>query len=527
MMLKRLVVLRTSIQHAPITKRSLSFLSSTGGRARYEACHQQHHHQLVSKPPSSPCQAVTPKASRTTSLQTFRFYTITSSSVSPSTSTEDPLFRTLAFYKFHPLPASSLDQLRTTLLTDLGALGIVGRIYISTEGLNAQLSCPEQALTSLRDYCTRSVAPLLGGDLMDLNFGTQGDTPAFRALHVRIRKQLVADGLDPTSYDLTHRPSHLSPKDWHDKLQQYRTTHGKEPVLIDMRNHYESNIGYFDGAIRPDADTFKDSIDAMNDICKDLPRDQEVFMYCTGGIRCSKAGAILQSQSGFDTVHLVEGGITAYGRWIQEQDNLQSLFRGKNFTFDARMGETITDEITGTRCHVCGDPCNRYQNCAHAQCNLLMLCCSKCASQFLNTCARLHCYDTVHEFIQHHNTTTTTTTAAVTAAAKAKAAAKAAAPQPQRQYYDAAGPVMVDGVRAYVKEGHTLEESKRHDRVVVGTSGKACEHEYHRRTRALDVLGEPGQVLKEWANAGRQLPPAVAATPLPSSTQPSTKSSSS
>ncbi|CAO3591593.1 unnamed protein product [Absidia cylindrospora] len=410
-MLKRLVVLRTSIQHAHITKRSLSLLS-TGGRARYETstaltCHQ--HHQLLSASPSSPFQILSPKA---------------------------VLTKTTSFiYKFHPLPASSLDQLRTTLLTDLGALGIVGRIYISTEGLNAQLSCPEQALTSLRDYCTRSMAPLLGGELMDLNFGTQGDTPAFRALHVRIRKQLVADGLAS-------------------QLQQYRATHGKEPVLIDMRNHYESHIGYFDGAIRPDADTFKDSIDAMNDICKDLPRDQEVFMYCTGGIRCTKAGAILQSQSGFDTVHLVEGGITAYGRWIQDQDHLQSLFRGKNFTFDARMGKTL--RMKSLELGVIG----------------------------------------------------------ATNQARVKA--------PQRQYYDAAGPVMVDGVRAYVKEGHALEESKRHDRVVVGTSGKACEHEYHRRTRAIDVLGEPGQVLKEWANAGRQLPAADQ-----SSTQPSNSSSSS
>ncbi|KAI8340898.1 hypothetical protein BC941DRAFT_418533 [Chlamydoabsidia padenii] len=422
---------------------------------------------------------VTPGRTTKPVLNTLRLYT--------STKPEHTRFQTLAFYKFHHLPASSLDQLRSTLLADLGGLGIVGRIYISTEGINAQVSCPESVIERLRDYCVRSIAPLLGGDLMDLNFGTQGDSAAFRALHVRIRKQLVADGLDPASYDLKNQPSHLSPEEWHTKLTQYKAKHGKEPVLIDMRNHYESNIGYFDGAIRPDADTFKDSLDAMNTICKDLPRDQEVFMYCTGGIRCSKAGAILQSQSGFDTVHLVEGGITAYGRWIQQQKQLESLFRGRNFTFDARMGETITDEITGTRCHICGDPCNRYQNCAHAQCNLLMLCCSKCASQFLNTCARLHCYDTVHGFIQ-------------------QSSAKQQPAKAQRDYYDSAGPLVVDGVRAYVKEGYAIEENKKLGRVVVGTSGKACEHEYHRRTRAIDVLGEPGQVLKEWAKAGRQLP---------------------
>ncbi|CAO3628490.1 unnamed protein product [Cunninghamella echinulata] len=394
-------------------------------------------------------------------------------------------------------------------------MGIVGRIYISTEGINAQLSCPGISLDRFRQYYQTSIVPLLGHqDVMDLNFGTEGSTAAFRALHVRIRKQLVADGLDPASYDLKNRPSHLSPQEWHDKLSNYKEIHGKEPVLIDMRNHYESNIGYFDGAIRPDANTFRDSIEAMNDICKDLPRDQEIFMYCTGGIRCTKAGAILQSQSGFKTVHLVDGGITAYGRWIQEQqqkeedkqqqiekDNeeinnkkkVKSIYRGKNFTFDARMGETITDEITGTTCHICGTPCNRYQNCAHAQCNLLLLCCSNCAAQFLNTCARLHCYDTVHNFIQHQEK-------------ELKQGNNHSKHPDQFQYYDAGGPLIVNGIRAYEKKGKPLDEHQQLDRVVIGTN-KACEHEYHRRIRAIDVLGQPGEVLKLWAEAGRELPP--------------------
>ncbi|ORX59422.1 Rhodanese-like protein [Hesseltinella vesiculosa] len=371
---------------------------------------------------------------------------------------------------------------------------MVGRIYISKEGINAQVSCPAASVAELRRYCQTKIAPLVGGSLMDLNIATEGDHPAFRALHVRIRKQLVADGLDPTSYDLADTPSHLSPQDWHDHLSQYKEKHGKDPVLIDMRNHYESNIGYFEGAICPDADTFRDSIQAMNDICKDLPKDQDIYMYCTGGIRCSKAGAILQSQQGFKNVHLVEGGITAYGRWLRDQQGLESLFRGKNFTFDARMGEAITEEITGTHCMICGSPCNRYQNCAHAQCNLLMICCSKCASRFLNTCARLDCYDTISDFLQSQP------------AASPEPSART--PAPQAPFYDAAGPLFTDsGVRAYVKHGKDIEDHKKHARVVVGTSGKACEHEFSRRTRALEVLGQPGDVLKAWAEAGRCLPP--------------------
>ncbi|KAF7724380.1 hypothetical protein EC973_001105 [Apophysomyces ossiformis] len=382
-------------------------------------------------------------------------------------------YKTLAFYKFHPLPEDQLPVLRERILADLSQWQIVGRIYISKEGFNAQLSCPEHNLEQLAAYCEKTLKPLLGGSLMDFNFGTEHGKRAFRALHVRIRKQLVADGLDPRSYDLTNQPSHLSPSAWHEKLKNYKQKHGKDPVLIDMRNHYESEIGYFKGAVKPNVDTFRGSIKAMNDICKDLPRDQEVFMYCTGGIRCSKAGAILQSASGFKTVHLVAGGITAYGQWIKES-NQASLFRGHNFTFDARLGEPITDEKLG-HCHLCGEPCNRYQNCAHSACNLLMICCASCAAQFHSTCGRIKCYDVVHGY------TTKTKT-----------------------HFQSDGPVMIDGVRAFMKQGQQDVDA---DRIVVGKSGEECEHEHHKRIRAVDVLGEPGDILKEWAKAGRELPP--------------------
>ncbi|KAI7886035.1 Rhodanese-like protein [Lichtheimia hyalospora FSU 10163] len=329
-------------------------------------------------------------------------------------------YRTLAFYKFHDLSQVDLTHFRQQLLEDLGRLDIVGRVYIAKEGINAQLSCPEWRIQALRTYCNQTLKPKLGGQLMDLNFGTEESAgpAAFRALHVRIRKQLVADGLDPKSYDLANQPSHLSPAAWHEKLSKYKKTHGKDPILIDMRNHYESEIGYFEGAIRPNVDSFRGSVKSMNEICKDVPRDQEVFMYCTGGIRCSKAGAILQSASGFKQVHLVEGGITAYGRWIKEQkDKHTSLFKGRNFTFDKRMGEPITDQTS--------------------------------------------------------------------------------------HYFNPEGPVMIDGVRAYIKKG----ESPDQDRIVIGKSGVKCEHDYHRRVRAIDVLGEPGDVLKQWKAAGRELPP--------------------
>ncbi|KAG0745402.1 hypothetical protein G6F57_005764 [Rhizopus arrhizus] len=385
-------------------------------------------------------------------------------------------YKTLAFYKFHKFTKPELEEFREKLLIDLGELGIVGRIYISTEGINAQVSCPEECLPKLQEYVENNIKPLVGGDLMDMNMGTEHGKRSFRALHVRIRKQLIVDGLDSSTYDLSNVPSHLTPAEWHEQLSTYEQKHGKKPILIDMRNHYESNIGFFEGAICPDADTYKDCITAMNEICEEVPRDQEIFMYCTGGIRCTKAGAILQSASGFKKVNLVDGGITAYGRWIAEQNDKKSLFRGKNFTFDARMGEKITDELLG-KCQLCGQPCNRYQNCSHASCNILMLCCPSCSAQFLNTCARLNCYDTVSKFT--HTTT---------------------------EHFKPDGPVLVEGVRAFVKQGEKNMD-KSSNRVVIGKQGVRCDHEHNRRTRAIEVLGEPGEILKEWAKAGRDLPP--------------------
>jgi UPF0176 protein len=99
-------------------------------------------------------------------------------------------YKTLAFYKFHQFTKPELDELRTQLLTDFGELGIVGRIYISTEGLNAQIACPEECLGKLQAYHDAVLKPMFGDNLMDLNIGTEHGKRSFRALHVRIRKQV-------------------------------------------------------------------------------------------------------------------------------------------------------------------------------------------------------------------------------------------------------------------------------------------------------------------------------------------------
>lgn len=99
-------------------------------------------------------------------------------------------YKTLAFYKFYKFTKPELEALKEKLLTDFGELGIVGRIYISTEGINAQIACPEECLPKLQAYREEYLKPLLSGDLMELNIGTEHGKRSFRALHVRIRKQV-------------------------------------------------------------------------------------------------------------------------------------------------------------------------------------------------------------------------------------------------------------------------------------------------------------------------------------------------
>ncbi|KAF9437203.1 hypothetical protein BGZ76_001605 [Entomortierella beljakovae] len=214
---------------------------------------------------------------------------------------------------------------------------------------------------------------------------------AFKKLHVRIKKQLVADGIDNSTFDLDNEPTYLTPGEWHKEL----SSHSKPPILIDMRNYYE----------RPDVTTFKENVDAMLEICKGK-EDQDIYMYCTGGIRCTRSGALLKSQ-GFKSVKMLQGGVTAYGNYIKElkasaqeseikTENIESIYKGKNFTFDKRLGEPITEDVLA-ECHICGQPCDHYCNCTNTACNLLMISCPSCLEKHEGTCGSGSCVELVKE----------------------------------------------------------------------------------------------------------------------------------
>ena len=259
-------------------------------------------------------------------------------------------------------------------------LGVLGRIYVSGEGINAQLSLPTEELESFRH--TLDHIDWLKG--VRLNIAIEGDDKSFLKLIIKVRDKIVADGLDDGAFDVTDCGVHVSAAEFNQLAQSPDT------VVVDMRNHYESEVGHFKGAILPASETFRDEIREVEDLL-DAQRDQNIVLYCTGGIRCEKASAYLKHK-GFPNVHQLEGGIIEYVRQVKEQ-GLENRFRGVNFVFDERLAERVSDDVVAT-CHHCGTACDAITNCVNAACNVLMVQCPDCAEKLTGTCSS-ECQDFV------------------------------------------------------------------------------------------------------------------------------------
>ncbi|KAI8323184.1 Rhodanese-like protein, partial [Martensiomyces pterosporus] len=292
-------------------------------------------------------------------------------------------FFTISFYSFFDIPERTVQSMRDKIQKEwVEDLGVVGRIYICEQGINAQLSIPESNTQALRSWLESS--SLFSGRIPKFNWAIE-HRRAFKALHVRVRP-LVAAGEALDLGTLEHEPEYLKPQDWENELREAQRSQESQPLLIDMRNSYEFRIGKFEGAVCPDVDTFREEMDAVRSMCKGKGKKEPIYMYCTGGIRCSVAGAILKSE-GYENVKTLQGGVIAYGRHIREQENGQesSLYHGKNFTFDKRLGEEVTSEVLA-KCDQCGGPCDTFTNCANTSCNLLFIQCPDCAAKHDHTC---------------------------------------------------------------------------------------------------------------------------------------------
>ena len=279
---------------------------------------------------------------------------------------------TISFYQYHQI--ENPQTLRDRLFLEWDRLEVLGRIYVSFEGINAQLSVPAENMEALKAQLD-AISFLKD---IRLNVAVEQDNKSFLKLKVKIRTKIVADGLNDTSFDVTDKGVHLNASEFNSMLSDPNT------ICVDMRNHYESEIGHFDGAIRPDVDTFRDSLDLIEEDLKDHKEDKNLLMYCTGGIRCEKASAYYKHK-GFQNVFQLEGGIIEYTRQVKE-DQLENKFLGKNFVFDHRRSERISDDVV-SNCHQCGTPCDSHVNCQNEACHLLFIQCPSCAEKMDGCCS--------------------------------------------------------------------------------------------------------------------------------------------
>lgn len=282
---------------------------------------------------------------------------------------------TCSFYKYVTLKRP--ETLRDELYDEWKPLSILGRTYIAKEGVNAQLSIPEQNWDEFLETLLKR--PEFKNVQIKIAIDEFGKS--FQKLIVRLKPKIVADGLVEKDFDPADTGKYLSAKKFNEAMDE------KGTVVVDVRNYYESEVGYFENAIRPDTDTFRDVLPIIKNTLKGS-ETKKILLYCTGGIRCEKASAYLKYHE-FQDVNQLQGGIIEYIRQVKEE-KLQSKFKGKNFVFDKRMGERVTEDVL-SRCHQCNEPSDDHTDCANQACHILFIQCESCRKQFGGCCSS-ECY---------------------------------------------------------------------------------------------------------------------------------------
>lgn len=277
---------------------------------------------------------------------------------------------TISFYKY--VKIENPQELRDSLFIKWSQLNCFGRIYVAHEGINAQMSVPQ---LNWETFVNELYSDVRFKDV-PFKIAVDGNGKSFYKLVIKVKDKIVADGIEDKQFDASNTGTYLNAKQFNEAIEQPDT------IVVDMRNHYESEVGRFDKAFCPDADTFREELPLVVEHLKGQ-EDKKVIMYCTGGIRCEKASAYLKHK-GFKDVNHLHGGIIKYAQEVKEQ-NLESKFRGINFVFDERIGERITDDIL-SKCHQCGEPCDTHVNCKNDDCHLLFIQCQSCAEKMQGCC---------------------------------------------------------------------------------------------------------------------------------------------
>ena len=279
---------------------------------------------------------------------------------------------TASFYKY--IDISVPNELRDELYEVWNKMGVFGRVYIADEGINAQVSIPEQNWEIFKDSVLRNYL------FRDVKIKTAiQEGSSFYKLKIKVRKELVAYDVPKESYDMRKVGNHLTASEYNLAIEK------EDSTVVDMRNYYESEIGRFENAIIPDVETSKELLPEVKKLLKGK-ENEKILLYCTGGIRCEKASSYL-IKNGFKDVNQLQGGIIQYAHEIKNNNNMESKFRGKNFVFDDRLGERITDDVLSF-CHICGDSCDNHTDCKNDACHILFIQCEKCNKLYDGCCSK-------------------------------------------------------------------------------------------------------------------------------------------
>lgn len=281
---------------------------------------------------------------------------------------------TISFYRYCSI--DDPQSFRNNLYIQFNWLRVFGRIYVAKEGINAQISVPQNNLTAFKDILFSSHPAL---DQVRLNIALEDNGKSFWVLRFKVRERIISDGIDEKNFHPENIGKYLQASRVNEMIEDSKT------IFVDIRNHYEYEVGHFKNAIDIPSGTFREQLPLAIDMLKNK-KDKNIVLYCTGGIRCEKASAYMKYK-GFKNVFHIEGGIIEYVHTARNQ-GLPLKFIGKNFVFDERMGERITDDIIAN-CHQCGTPCDTHVNCKSDSCHKLFIQCLNCADKFKGCCSQI------------------------------------------------------------------------------------------------------------------------------------------
>jgi UPF0176 protein len=291
----------------------------------------------------------------------------------------------ILFYKYAQIDDVELEKQTQEKLCVRNEL--VGRILLSTEGINGTLSGSAAGLSQYIAYLCAH--PLFSLEECDFKHSSASDCQPFPFLLIKIVSEIVSTGHRVSRPDSTASTrGYLTPAEFH----QAMTERDDNTVVLDVRNHNEYLIGHFDDALDPAAvRSFSEYFEFMKKNCVPNLQNKKVLMYCTGGIRCEKASDFLRTQ-GIQDVHHLQGGIHKY----LEEFPSGGHFRGKNFVFDQRVAMASLDPTIIGNCIECECKFDRY----HARnvctvCRDMVLVCPDCVNVLHG---ELHCDE--HQYLK-------------------------------------------------------------------------------------------------------------------------------